>query len=105
MPPANLPAPLPPPPPCRPERLAAIITRLLGQGLAAQCTLLAPREATNDELHAVHSPDLVRMVEATAAAAGAAVRKGREGAGDAARSQVLSSCCWDRVSLRYKPDV
>ncbi len=52
--------------PERPDRLAAIESRLERDGLAARCRRIPAREATRDELLAVHTPRLVLEIDATA---------------------------------------
>jgi len=52
------------PHPERPDRLRAAVARLLRSGVAARCSRLAAREATDAELSAVHSSALVAAVDA-----------------------------------------
>ncbi|MEP6802564.1 MAG: histone deacetylase [Acidobacteriota bacterium] len=52
--------------PERPARLAAIESRLEREGLTARCRRIPAREATRDELLAVHTSRLVLEIEATA---------------------------------------
>ena len=52
--------------PEHPGRLAAIWSRLERDGLAARCERVAARESSDEELIAIHSPALVRAVDATA---------------------------------------
>ena len=52
------------PHPERPDRLRAAVARLLRSGVAARCSRMAAREATDAELSAVHSPALVAAVDA-----------------------------------------
>lgn len=52
--------------PERPARLNAIRQRLAADGLAARCTALAAREATDAELLAVHTAGHVSRIDATA---------------------------------------
>jgi acetoin utilization deacetylase AcuC-like enzyme len=53
--------------PEHPGRLSAISGRLEKEGLAARCERVAAREASDEELVAIHEPELVRAVDATAA--------------------------------------
>ena len=50
-----------------PSRLSAIWSRLTGDGLVGRCRRVGAREATREELLAVHTPGHVDRVEATAA--------------------------------------
>ncbi|KAJ9508999.1 hypothetical protein QJQ45_001447 [Haematococcus lacustris] len=61
-------------PPCpeRPERLQAILTRLEAMGLTSRCRIMPAREATQQELKAVHSPGLLQALSAASALAAAA---------------------------------
>jgi acetoin utilization deacetylase AcuC-like enzyme len=52
--------------PERPERLAAIEARFEADGLRAACRGVAAREATDEELLAVHTPRLISEIDATA---------------------------------------
>jgi len=52
--------------PEHPGRLSAIWNRLEAEGLAARCRRIAARDATREELLAVHTSDHVDRVEATA---------------------------------------
>jgi histone deacetylase 6 len=52
--------------PENPGRLSAIWSRLTGDGLAERCRRVAAREATREELLAVHTPEHVDSIEATA---------------------------------------
>jgi histone deacetylase 6 len=54
--------------PEHPGRLSAIWDRVERDGLAARCARVAAREATDEELAAIHAPALVRAVDATAGA-------------------------------------
>jgi len=54
------------PHPERPERLAAIESRLVADGLVARCLAVPAREATDAELLAIHTEELVREVDETA---------------------------------------
>jgi len=54
------------PHPERPERLAAIETRIEAEGLADRCRRVEARHATDEELLAVHTPELLREVADTA---------------------------------------
>ena len=58
------------PHPERSERLAAILQRLDTTGLLARMELLPERDATDEELLAVHARGLIESVDATAAAGG-----------------------------------
>jgi histone deacetylase 6 len=51
--------------PENPGRLLAIRDHLAGEGLLARCESVAPREATEDELTAVHTPGLIEEIRAT----------------------------------------
>ncbi len=53
--------------PERPERLEAIVAHLEALGLRGRMRELAPREATDGELLAVHTPELLAAVERAAA--------------------------------------
>jgi acetoin utilization deacetylase AcuC-like enzyme len=52
--------------PEHPGRLSAIWNRLEGDGLVSRCRRIAARDATRDELLAVHSSEHIDRVEATA---------------------------------------
>lgn len=52
--------------PENPERLAAIWARLDGAGIARRCLRVRAREATREELLAVHTPEHLERIEATA---------------------------------------
>jgi acetoin utilization deacetylase AcuC-like enzyme len=52
--------------PEHPGRLAAIRGRFEEEGLAARCADAPARAATDEELLRIHTPDLVRAIEATA---------------------------------------
>jgi len=52
--------------PEHPGRLSAIWSRLSGDGLAGRCRRIDAREATREELLAVHTPEYVDSIEATA---------------------------------------
>jgi histone deacetylase 6 len=54
------------PHPERPERLAAIEARLESEGLTSRCLAVAAREATDEELLAIHTEELIREVDETA---------------------------------------
>jgi len=51
--------------PERPARLAAIESRLEREGLTARCRRIPAREATRDELLAVHTARLIQEIDAT----------------------------------------
>mmetsp|Transcript_9668 Transcript_9668/g.29296 ORF Transcript_9668/g.29296 Transcript_9668/m.29296 type:complete len:597 (-) Transcript_9668:192-1982(-) len=51
------------PHPERPDRIRAVMAKLLASGLAAQCRRVQCREATVPELAAVHSDRLIRLVQ------------------------------------------
>ncbi|XP_049627457.1 polyamine deacetylase HDAC10 [Suncus etruscus] len=51
----------------RPERLAAVLERLRERGLEQRCLGLQAREASEAELHLVHSPEYVALVRGTQA--------------------------------------
>jgi acetoin utilization deacetylase AcuC-like enzyme len=53
--------------PERPARLAAIEARLRAAGLFSRCRRVPAREASREEVLAVHDPTLVELVESTAA--------------------------------------
>ncbi|KAG1678202.1 hypothetical protein FOA52_016139 [Chlamydomonas sp. UWO 241] len=60
------------PHPERPDRIRAVMARLLSSGLASRCTRVECRQATVAELAAVHTQGLIKLVEeASHAAAGA----------------------------------
>ncbi|GFR41479.1 hypothetical protein Agub_g2170 [Astrephomene gubernaculifera] len=70
--------------PERPERVAAIMTRLQATGLLARFERVTGREATLQELLAVHQPELVSELQAaTEAAARLAAREAARHAGAA----------------------
>ncbi len=56
--------------PERPERLAAILEQLERMGLRARMRELAPRDATDDELLAVHTPAAIERLDSVAARGG-----------------------------------
>ncbi|GFR41478.1 hypothetical protein Agub_g2169, partial [Astrephomene gubernaculifera] len=55
--------------PERPERVAAIVARLQATGLLARCLCSQGRDASQEELLAVHDPQLIAAVEKAAQAA------------------------------------
>ncbi|MEX0800360.1 MAG: histone deacetylase [Dehalococcoidia bacterium] len=57
--------------PERPERLQAIVSHLEESGVLARLRLIEPREATEDDLALVHTPDLIAQVRAVAEGGGA----------------------------------
>ncbi|KAG2497971.1 hypothetical protein HYH03_004232 [Edaphochlamys debaryana] len=74
--------------PERPERVAAIMARLQGSGVLDRCACFSGREATAEELKAVHDPELLRELEEAAegakrAAARAAALEAGASAGQA----------------------
>ncbi|GAX82206.1 hypothetical protein CEUSTIGMA_g9634.t1 [Chlamydomonas eustigma] len=49
--------------PERPDRVRAVVARVLGSGVGARCWRIPCREATALELQTVHTPSLISMVE------------------------------------------
>lgn len=54
------------PHPERPDRIRAVMARLLASGIAAHCQRIHCRQASQAELQAVHTLDLVQVVQQTA---------------------------------------
>ncbi|GAX83479.1 hypothetical protein CEUSTIGMA_g10904.t1 [Chlamydomonas eustigma] len=75
--------------PERPERLQAIIAHLSNTQLLQQCTLMPCREATEGELLAIHSPELVSALNSASASIASELKRDQNGSASLTEDQQI----------------